>query len=202
MSREKQEVKKRIFIAINFPSPIKEKLLEYQKQWPKLPVRWTSPKNLHLTLIFLGYISSVELAKIFTISQQIARQTQPFVLRFKRIILGPSEKAPRMFWVEIERKSELSRLQNKLAKELSLEEKRPFKPHLTLARIKTNEWKQPGIKPRVDQPLSLTAPVTSLEIMASQLSSRGPQYTILKSYPLGKFDSYENLDILNTKDSK
>ena len=57
----------RIFIAINLPEDIKKKLTDYQAKWLELPCRWTKKENLHITLMFLGYLSDEELLEILKI---------------------------------------------------------------------------------------------------------------------------------------
>jgi len=42
-------VRHRIFIAINLPKEIKEKLLNYQNYWPEVPAKWTKPENLDIS---------------------------------------------------------------------------------------------------------------------------------------------------------
>ena len=46
----------RIFIAVNLPENVKKKLAEYEENWLDLPIRWTKKENLHITLVFLGYL--------------------------------------------------------------------------------------------------------------------------------------------------
>lgn len=44
----------RIFIAVNFPKEIKEKLHNLTYQWSELPFRWVYFESIHLTLAFIG----------------------------------------------------------------------------------------------------------------------------------------------------
>ena len=181
--------KYRIFIAINFPPGIKKELLLYQKRWENLPVRWTREDNLHITLVFLGYVREENLLEILEVVRKIVKDRQPFSLHFQRISLGPPKRPPRMIWIEGEESRELTLLRNDLEKELtglkSKEENRKFKPHMTLGRIKMQEWFKLQQKPKIEEKISLSARVDSIEVMESRLRPAGPDYFILNSTPLG-----------------
>ena len=98
----------RIFIAINLPKGIKDKLLEYQSKWPEIPSRWTKPENLHFTLIFLGYLNDEELVNVCQITKEVASKYKPFSIKLEKIIYGPSAGKPRMIWLEGEKSSEFT----------------------------------------------------------------------------------------------
>lgn len=183
----------RIFIAINLPPEIKSKLSDYQSGWPDLPIRWVKKENLHLTLIFLGYISSQQLVEVGKITKEVASRHPPFFINLKKIGYGPPKKMPpRMIWVEGERSKELASLKNDLQHSLIsgkinfLVENRQFTPHITLGRIRTWEWRQiePEERPEVEKEISLSFSVNSIEIMESQLKKGGAEYTVLESIPL------------------
>lgn len=188
----------RIFIAINLPEDIKRKLSDYQSKWLELPCRWTKKENLHITLMFLGYLSDEELLKVCNITKGVASKNNPFSINLKKIIYGPPKKMPpRMVWVEGEKSEELGKLQTDLenslsssealAKEDLVIEARPYTPHITLGRIKTWEFRriEPEERPEVNEEISLSFEVNSIEIMESELKRGGPEYTILESALLG-----------------
>jgi len=105
----------RVFVAINLPENIKNKLAEYQEKRPDLPVRWTKKENLHITLIFLGYLIDEELLEVCNITEEIASKNQSFFINLKKIIYGPPKKIPpRLVWVEGEKSEELGKLQKDL----------------------------------------------------------------------------------------
>lgn len=182
--------KHRIFIAINFPSDIKKEFLFYQKKWEDLPVRWTKENNLHLTLVFIGNVDDEGLLKILETTREIAKNSQPFSIHFQRILLGPPDRTPRMFWVEGEKNQDLSVLKNNLEKELSelklRRELREFKVHITIGRIKMLEWRQLQKKPEIGERISLSVQINSIEVMESKLKPTGPDYFVLESINLGK----------------
>jgi len=191
----------RIFIAINFPDEIKRELSDFQSKWPELPVRWTKPENLHITLVFLGYLSDEELPEVLKITKEVASKHKQFSINLNKIFYGPPKKPPRMVWVEGEKNIELGNLQKDLEKSLlssedflsaealakaeakeDVSENRPYSPHITLGRIKTWEFRQiePEERPEINEDISLSFEVNSIEVMKSELKRGGPEYTILE----------------------
>ncbi|PIP23993.1 MAG: RNA 2',3'-cyclic phosphodiesterase [Candidatus Nealsonbacteria bacterium CG_4_10_14_0_2_um_filter_38_17] len=105
----------RVFIAINLPENIKNRLVKYQEKWLDLPVRWTRKNNIHITLVFLGNIIDEELMEIFKVVENVASKHEFFSLNLTRICYGPPQKMPpRMVWVQGEQSEELGKLQKDL----------------------------------------------------------------------------------------
>ncbi|MCD6402264.1 RNA 2',3'-cyclic phosphodiesterase [bacterium] len=185
--------KHRVFIAINLPKKIKEKLIKYQTKWPELPIRWTKPENLHITLVFLGYISDKELLDVFQITKEVVNSHKAFSVNLKKIGYGPPKKIPpRMVWAIGEASKDIVNLREELEKSLIEKvnfplENRTFTPHITLGRIRTWEWRQiePEERPEIDEGINLSFEVNSIEVMESHLKRGGAEYTILESAPLG-----------------
>lgn len=187
----------RIFIAVNLPEDVKKKLIDYQAKWPELPIRWTKKENLHITLMFLGYLSDEELLEVLKSTKEAVSKHQPFFINLKKIIYGPPKKLPpRMIWAEGEKSKELGKLQKDLensllssealAKEDLTIEARPYAPHITLGRIKAWEFRkiEPEERSEVNEEINLNFEVNSIEVMESELKREGPNYAILESCPL------------------
>jgi 2'-5' RNA ligase len=131
-------MKRRIFIAINLPEDIKNKLTAYQREWADLPIRFTKKDSLHLTIVFIGYVTDDEMLDICRNVQRIAKKHRPFDLKFQKICLGPPAriatparhadgshagwrsvaggpaKPPRLIWLEGEKSDNLFRLKQDL----------------------------------------------------------------------------------------
>lgn len=185
--------KRRIFIAVNLPAPIKKKLLEFQRQWADWPVRWTKEPSLHITLVFIGYVTNEEMLEICQLARQVTKKNQPFEIKLKRICLGPPGRPARMIWIEGEENPALAQLKNNLEETLRTSaksgfnhrENRPFRVHITLARIRQEEWRRLPNKPKIDQEVSLFFSVESIEVMESRLLRDGAEYAVLESVELG-----------------
>ena len=181
----------RIFIAINFPENIRKKLADYKEKWPELTARWTKSDNIHITLVFLGYISDEEMPEICEIVKEVISKYNSFDINLNKICYGPlrhnnSGQAPRMVWAAGEKVNELNSLKNELSERLGVFEGREFVPHITLARISQWAWQriEPEERPEINEDINLNFPVNSIEIMESILKKGGPEYAILESYNL------------------
>jgi len=185
-------MRKRVFLAINLPAEIKQELLKIQEQFPILPCRFVKDESLHLTLIFLGDRTEEELEKITALGKEVGERTPCFDISFGRVCYGPGKKLPpRLIWAEGEKSEGLITLKKNLdkllAEKISFQpERQDFLPHITLARIKAWDWKriEPEERPKVNLDVSFTLPVSSFELMESELKKSGSEYQILKSFPL------------------
>jgi len=185
-------MKKRVFIAVNLPLNVKEKLEAVQKETDKAfsffngfcPVKWTRKNNLHITLLFLGNVEMEDVFYAFEKVGEIADKVGTFEIVLNEISYSPSDN-PRMVWVSGEKSEELKEVQNYLDKELLGHGNKEFTPHITLGRIKQWQFRKidreeiPGLGE-----INLRFKVNSLEVMESELKRGGPDYTVLKSFPL------------------
>lgn len=178
-------MKKRLFIAIDLPEEIKEELTKFQKKFKKINLRWTKRENLHITLIFIGWIDEAKIEFIKNSIKQAIQNFPSFLLKLDRIILGPDEERARMIWAIGETSLELQRLREKIAQELEknnifFDKRHPLKLHITLARARERELR--GLKIREE--LSLVFPAKEIYLMESELKKEGPEYRILEIIPL------------------
>jgi len=203
----------RIFIAINLPEEIKKELENLEKETAELfpqetsrgLVRWIKKDNLHITLLFLGYLKEEDIPQICQIVKEISKIQTIFSLEFKKVLYGPPNKIPpRLVWVELGKNRELTGLVEKLKQKVEetgilrkIEKTRlqryalhcgqgEFSPHITLGRIKTWQWRriEPEERPDIGKDISLNFQVHSIEVMESQLKRSGAEYTVLESAPL------------------
>lgn len=186
---------RRLFIAINLPAYVKSKFKEYQNKWYNLNVRWTKPENLHITLVFIGYVGDDEMLSICDIAKEIGKNHDPFSIRFNKILFGPPNKPPRMIWAEGEISRKFADLQNDLERKIfhfsgafGRQDARVFKPHITLARIRQNIERDLQKIPDIEENINLEFSVNSIEVMESRLGKGGAEYTILESMDLGQQD--------------
>lgn len=188
----------RTFIALELNRDQQRHLEKVIRQVaPLVPsVRFVDPSSVHLTLAFLGELEDNRLAQVLEVTQQAAQHCSPFSYYLDRIGIFGSPYSPRTIWMGIEEPTgalyHLSRLLNQKLEQCGFEtEKRPFSPHLTLARVK-----QP-LAPAEQQCLqdmlsskqagiisAIRCPVGYLDVMKSELLPIGARYTSLRKCPL------------------
>lgn len=179
-------MKRRIFIAISIPEKVKKRLVDYGRKWIDLDsklIRWTKKDNLHITLLFIGYVDNDVMYEIIEKAKKIAKNHNPFNINFERIVLGPPNRTPRMFWVQGEESEELGKLQGDLLNEIGLRSGRnnALRPHITLSRFRSGL----DLPKDLNESFQAQIPVETIEIMQSNLKRSGAEHTILESIELG-----------------
>ncbi|MDX9788105.1 MAG: RNA 2',3'-cyclic phosphodiesterase [Desulfobacterales bacterium] len=178
----------RTFIAVELPPPVVCFAGRVQEIMRAEGIRlgWVRPENLHLTLKFLGDIEADRIAEIKTALASAAQDTVPFSLSACRVGVFPGLRQPRVVWLGIEGQvDQLLNLQGQVESALSqvgiTPEKRPFKGHLTLGRVKNridpDALQRALIK--AEQAESVEFMVESLTLFKSDLKPAGAIYTRL-----------------------
>jgi len=190
----------RTFIALEMNDGLQRQLVEVIRQLAlNLPdVRWVDPAGIHLTLAFLGELDDEQLRAAIQASVSVAQNAQPFHYTLTRLGIFGQLHQPRVIWMGIEEPTAaLSRLHHALNQELAQRgfelDSRPFSPHLTLARIKAplSPKEQNYLQKMLagDQ-LSLVStevyPVTSMQVMKSELSPAAARYTSMRTCKFGE----------------
>ncbi len=193
-------MKRRVFVAINLSDGLKKRLKRFQEKFDYLPVRWTKEASLHLTLVFIGYVSDEQMLEVCRATKEVAAKFEPFFINFKRVVLGPPGKIPWMIWLEGEDSPELDKLKKELEAVLLdcdsgfyRPENRPLKPHITLARVREGQGGEISRQQaEIEQGLEAQVEVGSLDVMESDLKRDGAEYVILEVCPLEALsNSYE-----------
>jgi 2'-5' RNA ligase len=102
---------------------------------------WVKPQNIHLTLKFLGDIKTGDIDDVGSAMKAAAEGWAPFALTAGGIGFFPGIKQPRVIWVgvggQIQPLFALQRnLEDRLAAAGFPKDKRSFKGHLTLGRLR------------------------------------------------------------------
>jgi 2'-5' RNA ligase len=184
----------RSFLAFELPPEIREKIGEVSIELQKLtlPVRWVKLTNIHLTIIFLGYVDEDKIDDIKEKVNLVVKRFSIFKTRLNGIGVFPNWRRPRVIWVglgeEIER---LSNLREELQTELKVlgfkPEKRPFAPHLTIGRFKGLVDRDEELKSILDRYHDLSGDLqylNELVLFKSDLKPDGPVYTKMASWQL------------------
>ena len=186
----------RVFIATDIDEEVRKGLADLQAELQskvdikKSDVKWVNPKNIHLTLKFLGEIKDKDVVEVCNITKEAAGRHKAFELSAESVGCFGGKSA-RVLWVGTGKGREnLLELQKDLEQQLDSAgwpaEKRRFSGHLTLCRIRN---------PKAGARLAETAEgykdfklgtisVDSTSVYQSQLTPSGPIYTVLGNYKM------------------
>jgi len=186
----------RLFIGVALPVACRkqvDKLLVKlkRKHWP---VAWEQGEKLHFTLAFLGEIEPARLPKVQAIAESSCQGIAPFTLQIKGLGCFPDYFQPRIIWLGLKGELQpLARLQNQLKAELRQAEfkidERPFRPHITLGRIRQarfRERKEIGrqLKGLRIQEIPEVWFVEQVQVFASKTLPTGSVYEVVAEVPL------------------
>ncbi|HAI74559.1 MAG TPA: RNA 2',3'-cyclic phosphodiesterase [Candidatus Moranbacteria bacterium] len=179
-------MKRKIYININIAARVKRRLAKTVEKWQSLPVKWTKEENLHIALIFLGYIDN---DVVFDVCRKIRKATENmeiFDLEFEKIYLAPDNNNSQEFRVTGKASEKLKNLRETIEKELDIftAPKKAFSPHITLGKIRKEKWKELKIKPEISEKSSFSVGVESVDIMASHFEGGKNDFVLIKSCPL------------------
>ena len=166
----------RLFIAIQFPKPVKAALVQTMEDLQRQGVsgNFSRVENLHLTLAFLGEVESYE--GVCRVMDQV--KAQPFLLT-----LGESGSFGDLYWIGIKPCLQLENYVKRLRKKLSEEgigyNSKAFKAHITLIRKAKHT---DGIKFLLPKESFW---VTKIALMKSEILDGKLTYTELYSTHLG-----------------
>jgi 2'-5' RNA ligase len=179
----------RVFIAIEVPGEIRQRLASIQDQLrpSSSAARWVSTDSIHITLKFLGEISEDRRDDID--SALTGLTWLPMSIAVRGIGFFPGVRSPRILWAGVEcptMEGLASEVDTRLVEAGFDSEKRAFRAHLTLAR--TKETRLEGTLVKSAEPLRETEFGTFVAnrfyLYQSTLKAGGSVYTKLKEYML------------------
>jgi len=188
----------RTFIAIELPESIISFISRIQKEMKSygFKVKWVRPENIHITLKFLGNIHKADVEKIGGVMPEAVKGSPPISLSAKGICVFPGIKRPRVIWLGLKGQTfELIELQKVIDDALENigfpKEGRPFKAHLTLARVKGNihSKKLLDVINKFGESESETFTADKVILFKSDLKPTGAVYTKLHSGQLSVVSS-------------
>lgn len=173
------------FIAIDIPSF--PKLLEFENEIKKTGanIKLVEPKNIHITLKFLGNTSEDHIGKIQEIIKESIKEIEPFEIKFSKTGAFPNQNYIKVIWIGIQNVELIKKIaysiDSKITKLGYEKEKRPFSAHLTIGRVKTaqNKEKLVQILNKYQNTDFFTYNVDSIKLKKSDLTPKGPIYTDL-----------------------
>jgi 2'-5' RNA ligase len=125
---------------------------------------WTAPEKRHLTLKFIGEGTDAQVRSIVAAMDHVAARHRPFDMTLGGIGAFPNFRRARVVWIGVEPEPRLELLHHDLevaCADAGVEvEGRPFRPHVTLARLRAT--------PDVDQARALARAARRIAFSATQ----------------------------------
>ena len=184
----------RLFLAVDLGAEARAALYDataaLRAEAPGLS--WVAEPKLHLTLRFLGEQSPDAVSRIGAPMDAVTARHRPFEMRLQHVGAFPNFRRARVVWMGVEPAPRLELLHHDV--ELACEtlgfgvEGRPFRPHVTLARVKGHPDEN------VMRPLARLGKrieferevlVERIDLMESTRSGAGSAYARLHGSPLG-----------------
>jgi RNA 2',3'-cyclic 3'-phosphodiesterase len=181
----------RLFIAIGLPEDWKQILAQPEASigWLGRGVKWVEPRGMHLTLKFLGEVEPPQLTDITDGIRDACTGISQFSMNIHGTGAFPNAKRPRVYWAGLVAPSGLLELQKRIENAMQdlgfAAEEHPFRPHLTLARIKESVGKDRMTDALLNFRLeSEPIIVSEVLLMQSHLSPGGARYEAIGRFPL------------------
>jgi 2'-5' RNA ligase len=173
----------RVFIAIEISNKEVINSIKIIQDKINIDAKPVESKNFHFTLQFLGEISEEIMHKIIRALRTI--EFSSFSITLKGVGAFPKSKFPRVVWIGTDENGgnmliQLSKKVEKVMEPLGFFSDKPFKPHITIFRIKnkiediTDELKSQKV---IDFGIQ---EISSIKLKKSELTSSGPIYSDLE----------------------
>jgi len=184
----------RTFVAVDVEPFTRERLRGLQHQLADLAgeVNWVEPKNLHLTLTFLGEVDARETPKVCAAVAAVAKVWPPFAFTIAGLGAFPTPRRPKVLVAKVTDGAEqLTTLHESVAGALVetgcyRREERAFTPHITVGRVKRDG--ATGVAAAILKFAAFSAGashVREIRVLSSELRPDGPEYTVLSRARLG-----------------
>lgn len=183
---------KRIFAAIQLSDKARRKIGDYinrlRRGHRNLRVGWEKREKLHLTMKFLGDLDEERLEDLHGAVKKTATQIAPFVVDISGTGVFPNPKNPRILWLGIRNPERnlagLNRvLETECARAGFAREKRAFKPHLTIGRLRQPYHSTDLVAEHLAsniEPVSFAA--GTIAVVESKLQPTGSVYSVLAEH--------------------
>jgi 2'-5' RNA ligase len=182
----------RTFVAIELPEVVKRGIAEIKNQYSDMEgVSWIKPEGAHLTIKFLGEIGRDVVDGLACALEPVMAKVKPFKLKIEDVGVFPNLSKPRVLWLGVKEEKNLKQIHLKVDEEarkvgINKEEKN-YHPHITIARIKSDEPPQrlkEFLKEFKGKTFWTDVDVKSIVIYKSILRPDGAEYEKLYEIPL------------------
>jgi 2'-5' RNA ligase len=186
--------KVRLFIAVPVTEEVRRTVerVEGGLRRTGADVKWVEPQNVHLTLKFLGGTKTRQIDGLIGAVRDRLAGARPFDIALSGIgTFPPGRRSFRVVWLGIgegaEQLRELAgRIEEACARQGFAKETRPYAAHLTIGRVRREGRRLEDLSSAVARveynPLKVR--IDRVNLTRSELSPKGPKYTVLESFSL------------------
>jgi len=154
-------------------------------------IKWVEENNLHVTLTFLGDTPDELINPVIKSLQEVVFAIEPVSLKIAGTGVFKSINKPKVIWMGTETDEKLLATKMEIDQKLrSLGfgiEKREFKPHLTLGRIRFIKHKDKlrEVMEEFQAAFFMKQVFGNIEYLESTLTPSGPKYNTIKKIQFG-----------------
>lgn len=184
----------RLFTGLDLPGEVETQLDRLLKELrPKAHINWSPVANLHITTKFIGEWPEAQLPELISALRTVPKPSAPMRIVIRGAGWFPNPHQPRVLFAGIEIQPEgslheLARATDAACAAIGVEpEQKPYKPHLTLARIKGGQdiaEVRRAIAQRPSLEFGGAFTPASYFLYLSSPGPRGSVYTKLSEFPL------------------
>lgn len=183
----------RLFVAVEIDPAVAQKISDFNDELrrkamghaARARITWVRREQLHVTVRFIGEVDDVQARAIAAVLQgEFAAK------RFDMVLEGagafPPAGAPRVLWAGIATGADsVTALEREVSERLARcgieREDRPYRPHVTLARVRdASGLRSAPLFEKVAQPRFGATPVEAITLFQSRTSPKGAAYTPLQ----------------------
>ena len=189
----------RLFIGIELPDPVRAAAVDAAERLRsavtararRSQLRWVPPPNLHITVWFLGHVVDARRERLLD-ALGPPLPLPRFTMQLDRGGAFPPSGPPRVLWLGLTSGfSEVRAIHQALGERLApldfVPERRPYSPHLTLARVKEAGRADGAVIRQAVRDLEVepaAGAVGAVTLFRSEPSAGGSRYTPLLRVPL------------------
>ncbi|MFH1194068.1 MAG: RNA 2',3'-cyclic phosphodiesterase [bacterium] len=180
----------RLFIALEIPENVLDKVITIRDEiyGEDRFVRWEGKEKLHITLKFLGDVEESKTELIIDALKETANKYRKIKCSFNKFGIFFKDHILRILWGEIEYENHLNDIVNEIEDRMEKigfsKEKRRFKAHFTILRIKGREDKEKinkFVQHNFDK-IDYTA--ENISLIKSELLPKGSVYKRIETFKL------------------
>lgn len=182
----------RLFVAANLGEQFRQRLATQLDAWrSQLQIAWSRPQTWHVTLDFLGEVATGHIERLQRALAKVAQDHAPFQVTPGELGAFPNLNRPRVLFLHLASDGALEQLATDIRHQVDLalpageQDRKSFRAHLTIARIKRP---LPAAQRRLLSQVRFVPweplPIAAIRLVASELRPEGVRHTDLAVIPL------------------